>query len=120
MDNHVKDFLSSVEQSNKGEVEFLQAVEEVAEAVIPVALGIGMFGDACSQRRDDAADAAARHPPPGGGSPTPVISPARCPPAPERSDVRSEIGQQPHYLHVSFRDIGMLIFGRNVDIRPER
>ena len=36
MDNHVKDFLSSVEQSNKGEVEFLQAVEEVAEAVIPV------------------------------------------------------------------------------------
>ena len=36
MDNHVKDFLSSVEQSNRGEVEFLQAVEEVAEAVIPV------------------------------------------------------------------------------------
>ena len=36
MDNHVKDFLSSVEQSNLGEVEFLQAVEEVAEAVIPV------------------------------------------------------------------------------------
>ena len=36
MDNHVKDFLSSVEQSNIGEVEFLQAVEEVAEAVIPV------------------------------------------------------------------------------------
>ena len=36
MDNHVKDFLSSVEQSNRGEVEFLQAVEEVAEAVIPI------------------------------------------------------------------------------------
>ena len=36
MDNHVKDFLSSVEQSNIGEVEFLQAVQEVAEAVIPV------------------------------------------------------------------------------------
>jgi len=36
MDNHVKDFLTSVEASNKGEVEFLQAVEEVAEAVIPI------------------------------------------------------------------------------------
>ena len=36
MDNHVKDFLTSVEASNQGEVEFLQAVEEVAEAVIPI------------------------------------------------------------------------------------
>ena len=36
MDNHVKDFLNSVELTNKGESEFLQAVEEVAEAVIPI------------------------------------------------------------------------------------
>ena len=34
MDNHVKDFLNSVELTNKGESEFLQAVEEVAEAVM--------------------------------------------------------------------------------------
>ncbi|MFL2576883.1 MAG: NADP-specific glutamate dehydrogenase [Flavobacteriales bacterium] len=36
MDNHVKDFLNSVELTNKGESEFLQAVEEFAEAVIPI------------------------------------------------------------------------------------
>ena len=36
MDNHVTDFLNSVELTNKGESEFLQAVEEVAEAVIPI------------------------------------------------------------------------------------
>ena len=36
MDNHVKDFLNSVELTNKGESEFLQAVEEVAEAVMPI------------------------------------------------------------------------------------
>tara|TARA_B100000965_G_C19533938_1_gene732420 strand:- start:65 stop:1399 length:1335 start_codon:yes stop_codon:yes gene_type:complete len=36
MDNHVRDFLNSVESTNKGESEFLQAVEEVAEAVIPI------------------------------------------------------------------------------------
>ena len=36
MDNHVKEFLNSVELTNKGESEFLQAVEEVAEAVIPI------------------------------------------------------------------------------------
>ena len=36
MDNHVKDFLNSVELTNKGESEFLQAVKEVAEAVIPI------------------------------------------------------------------------------------
>ncbi len=36
MDNNVKNFLNSVELTNKGESEFLQAVEEVAEAVIPI------------------------------------------------------------------------------------
>ena len=36
MDNNLEDFLNSVELTNKGESEFLQAVEEVAEAVIPI------------------------------------------------------------------------------------
>ena len=36
MEENVNKFLSWVEESNPGESEFLQAVEEVAEAVIPV------------------------------------------------------------------------------------
>jgi len=36
MDNNFKKFINSVETNNKGESEFLQAVEEVAEAVIPI------------------------------------------------------------------------------------
>ena len=36
MNKIVKDFLDTVESNNKGESEFLQAVEEVAEAVLPI------------------------------------------------------------------------------------
>ena len=36
MDNNIKEFINSVETNNKGESEFLQAVEEVAEAVMPI------------------------------------------------------------------------------------
>jgi len=36
MNTIVKDFLDLVESNNKGESEFLQAVEEVAEAVLPI------------------------------------------------------------------------------------
>ncbi len=36
MNKIVKDFLDKVESNNKGESEFLQAVEEVAEAVMPI------------------------------------------------------------------------------------
>ena len=36
MNKIVKDFLYTVESNNKGESEFLQAVEEVAEAVMPI------------------------------------------------------------------------------------
>ena len=36
MNKIVKDFLDLVESNNKGESEFLQAVEEVAEAIIPI------------------------------------------------------------------------------------
>ena len=36
MNKIVKDFLETVESNNKGESEFLQAVEEVAEAVLPI------------------------------------------------------------------------------------
>ena len=36
MDNNIKEFINSVETNNKGELEFLQAVEEVAEAVMPI------------------------------------------------------------------------------------
>ena len=36
MDNNIKEFINSVETNNRGESEFLQAVEEVAEAVMPI------------------------------------------------------------------------------------
>ena len=36
MNKIVKDFLDTVESNNKGESEFLQAVEEVAEAILPI------------------------------------------------------------------------------------
>ena len=36
MNKIVKDFLDTVESNNKGESEFLQAVDEVAEAVRPI------------------------------------------------------------------------------------
>ena len=36
MNDDLKNFMQWVESLNKGESEFLQAVEEVAEAVLPV------------------------------------------------------------------------------------